>query len=362
MQRFGFKWTQIAKALPGRTDNAVRNRWKRLEEGESWRQSMVGEGVDVHALPPDQVPGYKCRKCGQPKRGHTCPFNAPPLAPPNFEPAPIARGASGGGARLEPTASGRIGLDALQSLLAEGRIDAPLPGSAGSSRGATSGGAVVLGGAGAGAGAGPEAQRGALPSPPAELGRNSSSIEKLLNLSRDFSFSWLRSLGGGSASGQHAAAAAAAAAAMPSTGMSGGGSAEHAQSSGVHAAPPAPPNGAARVPALAPSLVRGFSANEGGGIDAESIEHDLRRLGLPIVDANGTDAAGAGGVLPSPQFLAVPPPLERTGSSSFHKLVSLGKEFSLSFLADALGVSPGKRRSSSMSNGGGDHAGYTPRR
>jgi len=39
-----------------------------------------------------------------------------------------------------------------------------------------------------------------------------------------------------------------------------------------------------------------------------------------------------------------------------------GKEFSLSFLADALGVSPGKRRSSSMSNGGGDHAGYTPRR
>jgi hypothetical protein len=60
-----------------------------------------------------------------------------------------------------------------------------------------------------------------------------------------------------------------------------------------------------------------------------------------------------------------PPQLVRT-ASSVERLYSFGKEFSISFLADALGISPGKRRSSSMSNGpyadGGDHAGFTPRR
>jgi len=63
----GFKWRAIAAMLPGRSDDAVRNRWNRLLEAT--RDSK-----------PDQAPtptavcrsGYKCSKCGMPKRNHQC--------------------------------------------------------------------------------------------------------------------------------------------------------------------------------------------------------------------------------------------------------------------------------------------------
>eukprot|EP00306_Pavlova_sp_CCMP459_P007929 CAMPEP_0185161136 /NCGR_PEP_ID=MMETSP1139-20130426/4556_1 /TAXON_ID=298111 /ORGANISM="Pavlova sp., Strain CCMP459" /LENGTH=414 /DNA_ID=CAMNT_0027726377 /DNA_START=67 /DNA_END=1311 /DNA_ORIENTATION=+ len=68
VQELGFKWSTIASRLDRRTDNAVRNRWHRLEAARKWRAEleMCGEDKLMH--------GYKCGRCGQPKRGHTCPF------------------------------------------------------------------------------------------------------------------------------------------------------------------------------------------------------------------------------------------------------------------------------------------------
>jgi len=57
----GKKWSLIASQLSGRTDNGVRNRWNRLEKAHLMRAKL---GSDH---------GYRCRRCGQPKRGHICP-------------------------------------------------------------------------------------------------------------------------------------------------------------------------------------------------------------------------------------------------------------------------------------------------
>ena len=59
--QMGKKWSQIANNLPGRTDNGVRNRWNRLEKAQMIRKQHGTEH------------GYRCRRCGQPKRGHICP-------------------------------------------------------------------------------------------------------------------------------------------------------------------------------------------------------------------------------------------------------------------------------------------------
>lgn len=67
VHELGFKWSQIAARLGDRTDNAVRNRWHRLEAARKWRAQPQGASR-ASAEPP----GYKCGRCGQPKRGHTC--------------------------------------------------------------------------------------------------------------------------------------------------------------------------------------------------------------------------------------------------------------------------------------------------
>ena len=60
VERHGKRWSKIAAHLPGRTDNGVRNRWNRMERAQVLRQRR---GPDA---------GYRCRRCGQPKRGHIC--------------------------------------------------------------------------------------------------------------------------------------------------------------------------------------------------------------------------------------------------------------------------------------------------
>lgn len=280
----GFKWTLIARQLPGRTDNAVRNRWKRLEEGESWRQQMVGEGVDVHQMPPDQVPGYKCRKCGKPKRGHTCPFNAPPVhgvatssrasTPPRAaEHTPSGLSMQDDSlSALEPSPSGRIDIAHLHALLA---AEGPGPGPPSAPP--------------------PEEVRGAqaaAPRPPAELTRSTSSIERLLAISRDFSRSFLKSINGWASAGP-APSEADDGASGPSTLQS------HVD------VPPRPMEGDADARAAAD--------------DAWAIAEELRMLGRA-----------------SP-----PPPLQRN-NSSLERWLARPRELSRSFIADVLGLAPPK--------------------
>ena len=64
----GFRWRIIASQLPGRSDDAVRNRWNRLQEA-------MRDGNPARLLGADRPKaGYKCSKCGQLKRNHVCTF------------------------------------------------------------------------------------------------------------------------------------------------------------------------------------------------------------------------------------------------------------------------------------------------
>ena len=57
VEQHGKRWSRIAQELTGRTDNGVRNRWNRMEKAQA--SKATGSG-------------YRCRRCGQPKRGHIC--------------------------------------------------------------------------------------------------------------------------------------------------------------------------------------------------------------------------------------------------------------------------------------------------
>jgi hypothetical protein len=54
----------MVKLVSGRSDNAVRNRWHRLQKFEAEKQRKLS-GLSL----PNWA-GYKCKHCGQPKRGH----------------------------------------------------------------------------------------------------------------------------------------------------------------------------------------------------------------------------------------------------------------------------------------------------
>jgi len=67
VQSMGFRWRVIAGMLPGRSDDAVRTRWTRLQEA-------IRDGSSRLATQDRPKAGYKCSKCGQPKRNHVCTF------------------------------------------------------------------------------------------------------------------------------------------------------------------------------------------------------------------------------------------------------------------------------------------------
>jgi len=66
VRRSGCRWRQIAAMLPGRSDDAVRNRWNRLKEAEVTGPSLREPGQTGGGAP------YHCSKCGQIKKNHRC--------------------------------------------------------------------------------------------------------------------------------------------------------------------------------------------------------------------------------------------------------------------------------------------------
>ena len=63
----GFKWRRIAAMLPNRSDDAVRNRWHRLEEARRHNDTSVSGDSSY-----ERSSVYKCSRCGMPKKHHIC--------------------------------------------------------------------------------------------------------------------------------------------------------------------------------------------------------------------------------------------------------------------------------------------------
>jgi hypothetical protein len=93
VRHLGCKWRQIAAMLPGRSDDAVRNRWNRLKDPAN---QLDGARREAHA--PGAGTAYRCSKCGQLKKNHRCTWvpdalpaaPAPPSLPPSLPPLPSA--------------------------------------------------------------------------------------------------------------------------------------------------------------------------------------------------------------------------------------------------------------------------------
>merc|ERR1719247_563651 len=89
VRHLGCKWRQIASMLPGRSDDAVRNRWNRLKDPANSGVAMR----DPNAT--GTTTAYRCSKCGQLKKNHRCTWVAPPEPPPLPTPLPTPGGAEG---------------------------------------------------------------------------------------------------------------------------------------------------------------------------------------------------------------------------------------------------------------------------
>ena len=71
VRTLGCKWRQIAAMLPGRSDDAVRNRWNRLKDPAHLSVSLLDSSV------PGAATAYRCSKCGQFKKNHRCTWMPP---------------------------------------------------------------------------------------------------------------------------------------------------------------------------------------------------------------------------------------------------------------------------------------------
>ena len=71
VKSLGCKWRQIASMLPGRSDDAVRNRWNRLKEPSSLVRAMPD------ASGTSGSSAYRCSKCGRLKKNHRCTYVPP---------------------------------------------------------------------------------------------------------------------------------------------------------------------------------------------------------------------------------------------------------------------------------------------
>lgn len=82
VKEIGFKWHSISETMQGRSANAIRNRWHRLQKASELRKLAGVEDADGSGINKSGrsrkldclKSSYRCRKCGLPKKGHTCPM------------------------------------------------------------------------------------------------------------------------------------------------------------------------------------------------------------------------------------------------------------------------------------------------
>lgn len=89
VRNLGCKWRMIAAQLPGRSDDAVRNRWNRLRD-PSFNSALKRELRDES----NGSNIYRCSKCGQPKKNHRCTYVPPEIAGSDIAPLYSAVGPS----------------------------------------------------------------------------------------------------------------------------------------------------------------------------------------------------------------------------------------------------------------------------